>query len=66
MSAAKKAQMLNIKNLILWHTREEYGDIRQEKFKNKYDKILNEMGLTYKQLEENGIFIRFIDANQIK
>lgn len=38
----------------------------QEKFKIKYDKILNEMGLTYKQLEENGIFIRFIDANQIK
>ena len=35
MSAAKKAQMLNIKNLILWHTREEYGDIRQEKFKEE-------------------------------
>lgn len=38
----------------------------KEQFEKKYNKILNEMGLTYEQLEKNGIFIRFIDSNQIK
>ena len=34
-SAAEKAKKLNVKNLILWHTREEYGNIRESSFKEE-------------------------------
>ena len=37
-SAAEKAEKLNVKNLILWHTREEYGIDRQKSFSEEAKK----------------------------
>lgn len=40
-SAAEKAKLLNVKNLLLWHTREEYGNTRREKFKAEAEKYFD-------------------------
>ena len=37
-SAAEKAEMLNVKTLILWHTREDFLDKRAERFKEEASK----------------------------
>ena len=40
-SAAEKAKKLNVKNLILWHTREEYGNTREIVFKEEAERYFD-------------------------